>query len=286
MRAGAAALALAAALAAPPASAHHSLMVREVRASAAEPGQGFVELQAYRQGQNAVAGFDLVVYSGPLQQVFTMTSDVPNSASQATILLGGSGLAGTADFTYPALGTMLTPAGGAVCLSEASPPDCVAWGSFSGPLPFPGAGPPTPAIPEGLSLTRTTARGCALGLDGSDDSDDSAADFSLGSPTPRPNSAPPAGLDCVPCGGRDATLIGTEGMDSLRGTRGRDVTAGLAGADKITGLGGDDVLCGGIGKDVLRGAAGRDRLIGGRGRDVCSGGKGSDSGRSCEAGRL
>jgi hypothetical protein len=148
---------------------------------------------------------------------------------------------------------MLTPAGGAVCLPEANPPDCVSWGNFAGALPFPGAGTPAPAIPEGLSLTRTTARGCALGLDKADDSNDSAADFSLGSPTPRPNSAPPLGRACIPCGGRDATLVGTEAKDVLRGTRGRDVIAGLSGADTIRGRGGDDVLCGGIGKDVLRG---------------------------------
>jgi RTX calcium-binding nonapeptide repeat (4 copies) len=274
-------------LLAPGAIAHHSILIKEVRASSTDPDQGFVELQAYRQGQNNVAGFDLVVWNAlDVQQSFTMTADVPNRASQATILLGGSGLAGTADFSYAGLGPMLNPGGGAVCLPESSPADCVAWGSFSGTLLFPGAGPPAAAIPEGMSLTRTTARGCALGLDRSDDSNNSSADFSPAFPTPRPNTTRPEGSDCIPCGNRNATVIGTEGKDRLRGTSGRDVIAGLSGADRIRGLGGQDVICGGIGKDVLRGGNGRDRLIGGRGRDACSGGQGSDVGRSCEAGRL
>jgi hypothetical protein len=274
-------------LVAPAASAHHSLLIREVRASSSDPNQGFVELQAYREGQNSVAGFDLIVWNAlNVQQSFTMTADVPNRASQATILLGGAALVGAADFSYAGLGPMLTPGGGAVCLPEASPADCVAWGSFSGALPFPGAGPRAPVIPEGQSLTRTTARGCSLGLDRSDDTNNSSADFSLASPTPRRNSARPEGSDCIPCGNRNATLIGTEGKDRLRGTNRRDVIAGLSGADTIRGLGSGDVICGGIGKDVLRGGNGRDRLIGGRGRDACAGGKGSDVGRSCEAGRL
>jgi hypothetical protein len=276
----------AALLLAPVAAAHHALLIKEVRASASDPNQGFVELQAYRQGQNSVGGFELLVWNAlNVQQSFTMTADVPNSASQATILLGGPALAGTADFSYAGLGPMLTPEAGAVCLPEASPADCVAWGSFSGTLLFPGAGPRAPAIPEGMSLTRTMTRGCALGLDRSDDSNKSSADFALTSPTPRPNSARPEGSDCIPCGNRNATLIGTEGKDTLRGTPGRDVIVGLSGADSIRGLGGRDVICGGIGKDVLLGGSGRDRLIGGRGRDACSGGKGKDLGRSCEAGR-
>jgi Ca2+-binding RTX toxin-like protein len=280
-------LATAAAIAAvvPPAQAHHSLLVREVRASALSPDSAFVELQAYRQGQNDVTGAQLIAYdqTGIDQTPFTFTGAAANAQSQRTVLAGGPGVAG-ADFTFAGLGAALSPSGGAVCLPEATPPDCVSWGAFSGSslLPFPGAGAPAPAIGEGLSLTRTIARGCALGLDPEDDSESSAADFSLGPPTPRPNSVVPTERDCVPCGGSDATLIGTDGRDKLKGTSGRDVIAALAGADAIRGLGGNDVLCGGIGKDLLIGGAGRDRLLGARGHDSCRGGKGSDSSSSCE----
>ena len=285
-----AALAAAAALAvvAPPAQAHHSLLIREVRASALSPDSAFVELQAYRQGQNDLTGAQLIAYdqTGVTQTPFTFTGAAANAQSQRTVLAGGTGVAG-ADFTSPGHGAALSPSGGAGCRPEAAPPDCVSWGAFTGAsmLPFPGAGSPAPAMGEGQSLTRTIARGCALGLDPEDDSDSSAADLSLGSPTPRPNAATPTERDCVPCGGSDATLIGTDGKDSIKGTSGRDVIAALAGADKVRGLGGNDVLCGGIGKDVLIGGAGRDRLIGARGRDSCKGGKGADSAKSCEVRR-
>ena len=270
------------------AGAHHSVLIREVRASTATPDVAFVELQAYRQGQNQLGGSQLVVYdqTGLTQTPLTLAGGVPNADSQRTALIGAPGVAG-ADYTFAGLGTALSPAGGAVCLNEATPPDCVSWGAFAGSsmLPFPGAGAPAPAIGEGQSLTRTIARGCALGLDVEDDSDSSAADLSLGSPTPAPNSTVPTERDCVPCGGSDATIIGTDKKEAIRGTKGRDVIAALAGADTVKGLGGKDILCGGIGKDVLNGGAGRDKLIGARGRDTCNGGKGADTAKSCEVRR-
>lgn len=281
------ALALLPALSPAPAHGHHSIMIREVRASALAPDDAFVELQAYRQGQNQLGGSQLVVFdqTGVTQTPFTLAGGVANGDSQRTMLIGAPGVVG-ADYTFAGLGSSLSPAGGAVCLNEAMPPDCVAWGAFSGGalLPFPGAGPPAPAIAEGQSLTRTTARGCALGLDREDDSDSSAADLALGAPSPQPNAATPSDRDCVPCGGKDATIIGSDGRETIRGTAGRDVIAALAGADTVRGLGGNDVLCGGIGKDVLIGGGGRDRLIGARGRDTCKGGKARDTLKSCEDG--
>ena len=290
MRSPLAALAAAAVLLsiAAPAAAHHSLLIREVRASGATPDQAFVELQAHREGQNDVTGAQVIAYdaTGLTQTPFTLTGAVPRRESQRTILVAGPGVPG-ADFTFAGLGGALSPAGGAVCLPEATPPDCVSWGAFTGSsqLPFPGAGQPAPAIAEGGSLTRTIARGCALGLDPEDDSDSSTADFAPTAPTPTPNAATPSDRDCVPCGGRDATIIGTDGKETIRGTPGPDVIAALAGADTVKGLGGNDVICGGIGKDLLKGGKGRDRLLGGRGHDDCRGGKGRDSGKSCERGR-
>ena len=215
-----------------------------------------------------------------MKQSFDLATEPPNGRDQSTILIGAGGV--PADFTFAGLGAALQPSGGAVCFAEATPPDCVGWGTLTGAsLPFPGAGPLAPAIPDGLSLTRTHARGCANALDAADDTNSSAADLSLGAPTPRPNSAMPTEFECVPCGGVTATIVGTDEKETLRGTAGPDVIAAKAGADTVIGLGGRDILCGEIGKDVLKGGKGRDRLIGGRGRDRCPVKKG-DKARSCE----
>ncbi len=282
MRRLAALAVLAATLGAPAAAgAHHSIFIREVRASAITPMAGFVELQAYRQGQNAIAPSSIDVYSPTgAKQSFLLLTDAPNAQNQRTMLIGDSAVAG-ADFALTGLGSAMAPGAGAVCLPEATPTDCVTWGAFATPLPFPGGGPAAPAIAEGLSLTRTIARGCPLGLDGADDTNSSAADFALGSPTPTPNSVPAVDRECVPCGGSTATIVGTDSRDVLRGTAGRDVIAAGAGADVVRGIGGNDLLCGGIGKDVLRGGKGRDRLLGGRGNDRCLAGD-ADAVRSCE----
>jgi uncharacterized delta-60 repeat protein len=79
------------------------------------------------------------------------------------------------------------------------------------------------------------------------------------------------------CAGRNATIIGTRGPDSLKGTKRADVIAGLGGNDKISGLAGNDVLCGGDGKDTLNGGAGKDKMLGGAGKDTLRGGPGKDS---------
>jgi dipeptidyl aminopeptidase/acylaminoacyl peptidase len=94
------------------------------------------------------------------------------------------------------------------------------------------------------------------------------------------------------CGGRQATLVGTEGPDTIVGTASADVIAGLGGKDRLSGLGAKDRICGGKGKDTLKGGGGNDRLFGGAGKDklkagkgkkdTCSGGKGDDTGAGCE----
>jgi len=66
----------------------------------------------------------------------------------------------------------------------------------------------------------------------------------------------------VTCGGRVATIVGTDGRDVLRGTDGDDVIAGLGGDDVILGMDGNDLICGGRGRDVVNG---------GRGQDACAG---------------
>lgn len=78
------------------------------------------------------------------------------------------------------------------------------------------------------------------------------------------------------CNGVPATIVGTDGDDTLTGTAGPDVIAGKGGNDKINGLEGDDILCGGDGKDKLKG---------GKGKDFCLGEAGKDKIRKCEKGK-
>jgi hypothetical protein len=79
------------------------------------------------------------------------------------------------------------------------------------------------------------------------------------------------------CGGRPATVVGTERSEDLRGTPGSDVIAGMGGDDRIRGGDGNDVVCGGAGRDVVRGDRGRDQLNGGGGEDRLIGGVGNDT---------
>jgi subtilisin-like proprotein convertase family protein len=78
------------------------------------------------------------------------------------------------------------------------------------------------------------------------------------------------------CGGKRATIAGTDQGDVLRGTRKADVIVALGGNDVVKGARGNDIVCGGPGNDRLYGDAGRDRLFGEAGRDRLSGGAGKD----------
>ena len=78
------------------------------------------------------------------------------------------------------------------------------------------------------------------------------------------------------CGGRTATIVGTEGPDELDGTDGADVIVGLGGADIINGFDGNDLICAGRGADIVDGGPGRDRIWGNAGADELSGSGGRD----------
>ncbi len=79
------------------------------------------------------------------------------------------------------------------------------------------------------------------------------------------------------CDGRTATLVGTDGRDTIYGTLGVDVILGRRGNDLIVGLGGDDVVCGGDGADAVVGGEGSDRLLGEAGDDQLVGQNGDDA---------
>ena len=131
-------------------------------------------------------------------------ADVARGSTQSTLVLASP--EAEAQFGVVAdkgmVGGKLNPAGGAICWEAL---DCIAWGSFKGSLPSPAGSPADPAgIPDGMALRRTIAPGCPTLLEGSDDRNDSAADFADAFPAPRPNSVPPGERACAgqgPAGG-------------------------------------------------------------------------------------
>lgn len=75
-------------------------------------------------------------------------------------------------------------------------------------------------------------------------------------------AAGPAQAATPKCGGKTATIVGSNDADSLIGTSGNDVIVGLGGADYIEGGGGNDIICGGKGEDLITGGAGNDTIFG------------------------
>ena len=184
---------------------YHLMKISEVYpGSSGGADDAFVELQMYAAGQNFVSGKRLSFYdpTGSNNPTSTFAADVANGQSQRTILVGDTGVPG-ADLTDSSLGDDLDDSGGAVCFEDpavTTPVDCVAWGAFANPLLLP-VGTPAPACPDDRSLTRSLASGCATLLESGDDTDDSAADFALTTPSPRPNSTLPTETPCTGGGG-------------------------------------------------------------------------------------
>lgn len=196
------------AFATPAQATFHEMSIREVYPGGAN-NASYVELQMWAGAQTFVATHHLVAYNadGSVNDDFAFANNVANGANQSTILVADSEYnivfdeRPLADEPDPNLN--LSPAGGAVCWIEGSPPDCVAWGNFSGPLPthIPALKAGNPVSPGGVSagkaLTRSIAKGCSTLLDPAfDDSDDSATDFSEVEPNPRDNAMAPTETPC------------------------------------------------------------------------------------------
>jgi hypothetical protein len=197
------ALALSAAFAGSASAIYHQNMVTEVHQGAGDVGD-YVELQAYTPGQNLVANHYVITYDGGSNafSTFLIPTNVANGANQATILIANDGTVPGADFNA-ADNLKVVNANGGVCFQDtiAIAIDCVRWGSPIGDLPSP-AGTPLPlaggAIPDGGSISRKLTRGCATLLDPADDTNNSAADFALATPSPRNNAAPITETPCAP----------------------------------------------------------------------------------------
>jgi hypothetical protein len=179
------------------------IKISEVYSDGTAAKGDFIELQLMAGGQQIAAGRDLRIYNSNASAFQDSgafpASNLPASESQRTVLIGRDTNT-NADFTTP--NNLFNPPtiGGAACFMQSTaipgvPLDCVTWGNFTGTLPT-YTGQPAPALNALQSLNRTKARGCPTALDGNDDSDNSAADFFLGTPSPQNNLALPNGTDC------------------------------------------------------------------------------------------
>jgi hypothetical protein len=189
-------------LAAPSANAaFHLMKIREVHTG---PPGDFVELQMFASGQNFVLGHSITTYDsvGNVQSNYMFTGNAANGENQRTILVGEAAVG--PDFVAP----LDVPAGvgGAVCFETI---DCVSFGAFSGGTPSP-AGTPAAPLADGESLERSIAPNCATLLEAGDDTNNSLADFSAATPSPRNNATPPTETACTgggnPGGGPDTKI--------------------------------------------------------------------------------
>jgi hypothetical protein len=193
--------------AAPASALFHLMKIREVSPeTSAGANNAFVELQMYAADQNHVGAHTVRFYNAAGSEVHNralLGPDPPNGQSQRTILIGDTNTPGR-DFTINNMSSEIsfTGSGGAICFDE-SLVDCVSWGSFNNGGSQAGlpVGTNAPPIPAGMSLTRSIGRGCATALDDADDTNNSSADFSVTSRTPRPNSVAPTETLCAGGGG-------------------------------------------------------------------------------------
>lgn len=175
-----------------------------------DPESTFVELQAYQAGQNQLMGHQILFKDMNGDNIDTMAfgGNAPNAQSQRTILMSGSSVSGSDDVKN--IAGLILPAGGAICFENI---DCVAWGNITpvglASLPSPAGQPVAPAgIPEGSSLTRSIAGGCATLLEASDDTNGSAADFSITTAeSPRGNAVTPTETACNESPGADPDTV-------------------------------------------------------------------------------
>lgn len=161
----------------------------------------FVELQLLADAQqiptNSAIRICTATGAACANYLFPANS-LPASVSQRTILVGWNDNP-NADFGIPA--SFNFPfAGGSACYETSVAPnvprDCVAWGNYTAGAVS--VGSPAPALNASQSLTRTEARGCPTLMEAIDDTDNSAVDFSLQSPTPQNNLQTPAEAPCPP----------------------------------------------------------------------------------------
>jgi hypothetical protein len=205
---GALAMAVVGLSAGPAQAIFHLMKIREVHEGGGTSAD-YVELQMYAAGQNFVSGHYLVAYDGAGNQFgspYQFPSNAGNGQNQSTILVADSNPIGvTPDFVEPVT-NLLVGTGGSVCFLDTLPStgiDCVTWGPTTMPPttnPSP-VGTPAAAMNAGEALERTIAPNCPTLLEDADDTNDSATDFALATPSPRNNATAPTETACGPGSG-------------------------------------------------------------------------------------
>ena len=188
---------------APPAHAlFHLMKVTEVfPGTSTRSAAQFIELQMYADNQRFLASHEVVVFdsSGTEVGTFTFTAAMQNGASQAYVLVATT--EAEDEFGVPAdlqMTPVITGGGGKACFRSSAGEliDCASWGGYSGDDT--GSGTPFNS-PLGLTPDRSMTRDVSGGdnpdgLDETDDTDDSAADFDAASPSPTNNAGATAGV--------------------------------------------------------------------------------------------
>lgn len=212
-----------AAVASSASAAFHLMKVREVYPGASN--DSYVVLQMLFKNENALGNHALRLYDAGGATIDTFTFSAGYVASKAdhgnnTILIGDTGVEttfGVAPDDHVDANLNVPASGGAVCWLDGSPPDCVAWGNFSGSLPNPAGSPASPpGVTAGKALHRKiSGSGCATYLESSDDTNNSASDFSEQNPSPRNNAMAPAEMLCPSL---PNTTIGAKPADPTKAT--------------------------------------------------------------------
>ncbi len=169
----------------------HSTKINEVFAgSQYDAAVQYIEIKAFSAAQNQFNGQVLHVFDrNNVETAITFDHSVANSASQMTVLIATQAAATrlnvTPDFTINAI---IDRVGGKVCFTTLV--DCFAWGSFNGAAgsgvnAFGNKYDPTNGLPLDQAVIRNDG---GNGLQDTDDTNDSAADFAAGTPTPRNNA--------------------------------------------------------------------------------------------------
>ena len=185
----------------PAQASFHLMKIREVfTGTSMSPDADYIVLQSTAPGQHLLTNHRMnFFHADGTASGGCLFSSNPSAAANQQFYLAAQSIAVTmfsvtADCPYDA-GDALQAAGGAVCWDNTHI-DCMAYGSFNNSLAMLPVGTPAPAPPDGMSLTRTIARGCTTALDDADDTNDSAADFSVTAPNPRNSSSPITETPC------------------------------------------------------------------------------------------
>jgi len=185
----------------------HDIMVKEVfTGSVAAPNAHYIVLQAWAMSQNSVDGHSVTIFDaeGQILATFMFDDNVAHGENQMTILVATPEaetlFSITADFPMT---SALSRYGGKACWGGATPPDCVAWGNYTGSAT--GVGNPIAApagIPPGQALRRRLdVAGSPTLLEAADDTDDSENDFTVVTAlAPRNNAGETGTSPAATCG--------------------------------------------------------------------------------------